>query len=85
MPSDPTVPDLERDDDENSSTVTRLNHVASLIRRGSARMDRISSKWSPSPPPEPDKPGIRAALADVVTAANEAIATAQQLTTRAGG
>ena len=84
MTTDPTVPDLERDDDPNSSTVTRLNHVASLIRRGVTRMDRIANKWSTQPPPDPDKPAIRAALADVVTAANEAIEKAQQLTTRAG-
>ena len=81
--TDPTVSDVERADDPNDPLTRRLEKVGSIIKRGNARLDRITANFIN--PPEPDKPGVRDALNDIKTAANDAIAKADALLGRLGG
>ncbi|MCC6527208.1 MAG: hypothetical protein IT373_31455 [Polyangiaceae bacterium] len=74
MPDARTIDDLDKDDDNDTTAAgmtRRLGKVSRILERANARLDAITAGWAQ--PPEPDKPTVRAALADVQTKAASAV------------
>lgn len=83
MADDRIITDDERGDDDDvtpSGIARRLGRVLKIVQRANARLDRITAGMQP--PPEPDKPPIRDALASIKTEATTLIGKVDALTTR---
>jgi hypothetical protein len=81
-PQDPIAQITDQDPDSDSDTspkgvVRRINRVTALLTRTDARFDKIVRTFVN--PPDPSKPPIRAALANVKVKAQEVITQADEL------